>query len=319
MNRSEKSVRGVLRVLIVHFNTPDMAVRLVRSLPRRSPAGRDVLIEITDNASSAESLRELQNMVAHQGNVHLRVNEQNVGFGEAHNQMAFASDVGENDVLWLLNPDVELTHNALEDLEGELDRGAYSAVSPLIVSGDGDARWIWFAGGTLDERRVRVRHLRYGDRMVPIEKADPFPTEFLTGAALMIKASVFRRVGGFPKGYFLYWEDAMLSWKVRGLGETMAVVPMATIWHAVGASSGTGETPTFFYWAARNRVQFAVDTGHSFWDLLVGAGSMETYRFLLRALRGREGRLSRLWAATRGTWNGLSRSSRNTEGAVGES
>ena len=299
-------VASTLRVLVVHYNTPAMTTRLVRSLPSESPSGRPVNVHLIDNDSTPDNLGLLRDGVAGIGHVVMVESAVNLGFGEGLNRLIASAAISDEDVLWLLNPDTEVLGSCLEALETELDRGEHAIVSPVIVSGEPASPWIWYAGGTLDVRKVRVQHELYGAQVSAVPESDPpFTTEFVTGAAMMMRAGTLRSLGGFPTDYFLYWEDALLSWKVRQSGRTMAVVPAARLWHAVGASSGTGQTRTFYYWAARNRARFTRDTGGRAGSLLLGAGAAETARALARTLKERRGRGGKLVSALRGTARGL--------------
>lgn len=299
-------VTGTLLVMVVHYNTPALTTALVRTLPRVSGRGRRVEVHILDNNSRPDDLRLLREGVAAVPGVYLTESASNLGFGAGHNHLLASSDVADADVLWLLNPDTRLIDDCLSVLEAELDRGVHAVVSPVIVTGRAKNLRIWYAGGRLDERRVRVQHLRYGEPASAVPEATrPFVTEFVTGAAPMLRAGTLRAVGGFPADYFLYWEDALLSWAVRRQGHSIAVVPAARIWHAVGASSGTGQTPTFYYWSSRNRVRFARDAGQRTRGLLLGAGTAETLRILVRAAKEKDNRGTKLRAALRGVLHGI--------------
>ncbi|MUL63468.1 hypothetical protein BOO86_03240 [Mycobacterium sp. CBMA 234] len=234
----------------------------------------------------------------------LQTNDENVGFGAGMNFLASRAGIEPSDLLWLLNPDTRLEPGCLAHLESALDGGQFDAVSPFIFSGNGDTAWIWYCGGDVDRLSVRVAHRLYGTptALVPQES---FETEFMTGAAPMMPASVFRAVGGFRRGYFLYWEDAEFSWQARELGFRLGVVPSARLWHAVGASSGCGQSRVFYYWAARNRFVYARDTGVALRQLTSGRGALETLRLIARAFREREERIPKVRAAIRGTCDGL--------------
>ncbi len=298
------AVDGTLHVLTVHFNTPALASGLVRCLPSQTPSGRRVVIHVLDNCSTPENLRELRDNLAGLGAVILHVSDRNIGFGAGINLLAGQNDIGPFDVLWLLNPDTRLEVGCLEQLETALDAGHFDAVSPFIFSGDGDSAWVWYCGGDVDRRSVRVAHRLYGSATASVPR-EAFETEFMTGAAPMMRASVFRAVGGFPGDYFLYWEDAQFSWKARELGFRLGVVPTARLWHAVGASSGSGQSRTFYYWAARNRFVYARDTGVALQKLILGRGALETLRLIARALREDDERTLKLGAAIRGTRDGI--------------
>jgi GT2 family glycosyltransferase len=296
--------RGAVHILTVHFNTPELTAHLVREVPRQTPHGRAVSVHVLDNSSTKENLGRLRASIEGLPGVTLAVSDRNIGFGEGVNRLANSGDIGDSDILWILNPDTRLQAGCLEYLEAELDSANFALISPLIYSGDEENPRIWYCGGSINTRELRARHDLYGSRIseAPLR---PFETEFMTGAAPMMTASVFRAVGGFPHGYFLYWEDAYFSWRARKLGLRLGVVPSARLWHAVGASSGRGLSQTFYYWAARNRFIFARDIGMSRRQLVIGRGGLESLRPVARALREKEGRLRKANAAIRGTLAGF--------------
>lgn len=305
------AVDGTLHVLTVHFNTPALTSSLVRRLPPRTPRGRRVVVHVLDNASAPENLRELRDNLSGLDSVTLQVNDENIGFGAGMNLLVSRSGIESSDVLWLLNPDTRLEPGCLEHLESAFDAGHFDVISPFIFSGDGDTAWIWYCGGDVDRFSLRVEHRLYRAPTSCVPR-EAFETEFMTGAAPMMRASVFRSVGGFPSGYFLYWEDAQFSWKARELGLRLGVIPSARLWHAVGASSGYGQSRVFYYWAARNRFVYARDTGIEIRQLTTGRGALESLRLIARALRERDERIPKVRAAIRGTWDGFRQFSRSS-------
>lgn len=304
---TDTSTQGVLRVLVVHFNTPELTSRLIREFPQRTPRGRAVLIHVLDNGSTSQNLGTLRANIEGLHGVTLEVSNENIGFGAGMNALAGSNVVDDSDILWLLNSDTLLQDGCLEVLEGELDSGNFAVISPLISCGEGENSWIWYCGGTINRRDLRVTLQLHGHHLAeaPIR---PFETEFMAGTAPMMRASAFRATGGFPRGYFLYWEDTYFSWKARSLGFRLGMVPAARLWHAVGASSGSGQSRTFYYWSTRNRFAYAVDTGVPRRRLLFGRGGLESLRPVARALLvEREGRLAKASAAIRGTIQGARR------------
>lgn len=300
-----KCTLGAMHVLVVHFNTPGLTTRLVRDFPRETPHGRTIFIHLLDNCSTPQNLGSLRANIAGLQGVTLQISNENIGFGEGMNVLAASDVVDESDILWLLNPDTRLRAGCLENLEDELDYGHFAVVSPLIFSGETADPWIWYCGGSISTRELRVRHQLYGCGLAASPHRS-FETEFVTGAAPMMRASTFRAVGGFPRGYFLYWEDVHFSWKARVLGFRLGVVPAARLWHHVGASSGSDRSRTFYYWYARNRFAFARDSGIPRRRLIAGRGGFESLRFAARALLvEREERLSKGSAAIRGTIRGF--------------
>jgi len=70
------------------------------------------------------------------------------------------------------------------------------------------------------------------------ENFEPFA--FCGGAAL-IKRSTFLTLGGFDARFFLYVEDADLSWRLRLLGYRVGFAPQAKVAHYFSGSSPTKE------------------------------------------------------------------------------
>src|SRR5437764_14792282 len=99
-------------------------------------------------------------------------------------------------------------------------------------------------------RRGRVaprRRMELGPRPGP---ADPRlwymrDTDYVSGATLMIKSSLFRELGQFDEYYCpLYYEDTDLCFKVRQRGYRTVVQPASEVIHSEGASAGTSVTGT---------------------------------------------------------------------------
>lgn len=62
---------------------------------------------------------------------------------------------------------------------------------------------------------------------------------FCGGAALLRRESL-EEVGLFDPGYFAYYEDTDLSWRLRRAGWQVRAAPLAVVHHAFGASGGGG-------------------------------------------------------------------------------
>jgi GT2 family glycosyltransferase len=61
--------------------------------------------------------------------------------------------------------------------------------------------------------------------------------DWLSGACMLARRDAFEKAHGFDERYFLYWEDADLCRRLRGLGYHVRYVPGATAIHRVGHSS----------------------------------------------------------------------------------
>jgi N-acetylglucosaminyl-diphospho-decaprenol L-rhamnosyltransferase len=171
----------------------------------------------------------------------------NLGFGAGIN--AGASHLIEQGFqrLLLLNPDAVIDENGVRALADGVAADPASMQGPRIQRVDGTD---WFTGGTVDVRAGRTR--------ADSRSNSSAPHGWLTGACLMVHASMWQWLGGFDDRYFLYWEDVDLSWRCAQAGGTLVVRDDVTVVHGVGGTqTGSGKSPVYVYFNIRNRMLFA--------------------------------------------------------------
>lgn len=82
-------------------------------------------------------------------------------------------------------------------------------------------------------------------------------TDYVSGAALMIRSEVFQRVGGFDVRYApAYYEDTDLAFAVRQLGLRAYYEPASTVIHSEGISAGTDTDSGMKRYQRINRAKF---------------------------------------------------------------
>ena len=116
---------------------------------------------------------------------------------------------------------------------------------------------LWYAGGILDWDNIYSPH-RGVDEVDSGQYNKPEPTDFANGATLLIKRSVFEKVGLLDSSFFLYWEDPDFSMKAKKMGFETYYFPGTCMWHKVSASTGGSGSPTNDYFLTRNRFFFAL-------------------------------------------------------------
>lgn len=66
------------------------------------------------------------------------------------------------------------------------------------------------------------------------------PVDYISGACLMIRASIWRQLGGFDKRFCpAYYEDSDIAFAVRKLGYEVLYQPASQVFHFEGVSNGT--------------------------------------------------------------------------------
>ena len=150
----------------------------------------------------------------------------------------------------LLNNDAVLEPGCLRRLAEALDDPSLAAVGPLVLrAADGRVESM---GIRIEPRTGRSRLHGFGR---PAEGSlGLLPVEWLSGAALMIRADAFDRVGLLDEEYFHSFEDADWCGRARAAGFRLAVVRDARARHGGGRTLG-GRSADRLYYAARNHLR----------------------------------------------------------------
>jgi GT2 family glycosyltransferase len=52
---------------------------------------------------------------------------------------------------------------------------------------------------------------------------------------MVVRKSVFEKIGGFDENIFMYWEEPDLCWRIWKSKHKLVYLPMGKIWHAYGS------------------------------------------------------------------------------------
>ena len=238
-----------LSIIVVNWNGGELLGRCVESVAAHPPS-RPFEVIVVDNASADDSLARMSagagaRALAAEGRLRVVENEDNRGVGRANNQ-AFA--LTRAPLLFLLNPDTELTAGAVDQLAETLGAGArVGAVGPKLLNADGSlqvsvwrnppAAWEMLLTGLrlhkLLPRGVRgelllAEHWDYGRRRA---------VGMLSGAAMLVRREVVDEVGGFDERFHMYGEDNEWCLRMVRAGWTLLFEPAAVVMHHGAASS----------------------------------------------------------------------------------
>ena len=216
----------MISILVVSYNTRELLAGCLRSIEAHCPGAEVVVVDNASRDGSAE-------MVADRfPAVRLVAERTNLGFAGANNA-GLPHCRGESIVLF--NSDAELVDDSLQRCADWLrDHPGLGAVSPRLIGFDDRPQRCRYRFPTLGQR-LRVT-LRLADAPDPDEQDD---SGWLAGTALMIRREALEALGGrLDDGFFMYWEDADLSIRLRRGGWGLAVHPDARIRHHGGASGG---------------------------------------------------------------------------------
>jgi len=173
----------------------------------------------------------------------------NRGYGGAIN--AAVESLPES-VDWILvsNPDVSLTPGALDVMiaVGEAD-ASVGSVGPTILTAEGE---IYPSARSVPSLRTGIGHALF----VNIWAGNPWTSAYrngskstveardagwLSGACVLVRRTAFTELGGFDTGFFMYFEDVDLGYRLGKLGYRNVYEPSAQVVHT-GAHSTTSDS-----------------------------------------------------------------------------
>jgi N-acetylglucosaminyl-diphospho-decaprenol L-rhamnosyltransferase len=94
----------------------------------------------------------------------------------------------------------------------------------------------------------------------------PEPVDWVCGASMMIRPSVFAAIGGLDENYFLYFEETDFCYRAKKAGYATWYVPESRVMHIAGQSTQVYERNAAprrmpHYWFESRRRYFAVSYG----------------------------------------------------------
>lgn len=268
-----------IAIVIVNYRTPDLALGAVAALAGERAAHPDLRVVLVDGGSGDGSAERLEEGIAAHGwddwvmPLALPING---GFGWANNQaiQRLLQSPSPPDRIHLLNPDTRIEPGAVSRLAAVLDaHPECGAVGSLLLEPDGSpsgSAFSWPTTGTELMRGIKLSIVGRLLRVRPLARlqAGPGEVDWVTGASVMFRAEALRRAGLFDTGFFLYFEELELMWRIARAGWTIRHEPASRVTHVGGASTGVnGSRPTAHrpampaYWYASRRRFLALTRG----------------------------------------------------------
>lgn len=222
-------------VVILNWNTEGFLKEFLPGLIYSVDKAGDAEVIVADNASTDGSLELLRKDFP---SVRTIVFDSNYGFTGGYNK-AFAQVDSEYFVL--INSDIEVTDGWLEPLVEWMDsHPGCGACAPKLKSWQDREMFEYAgaAGGYIDSLGYPFCR---GRILKKIEKDcgqydTPADVFWATGACLMVRSEVFRRLGGLDERFFAHMEEIDLCWRMQLHGYRITVVPESVVYHVGGGT-----------------------------------------------------------------------------------
>ncbi len=238
-----------ITAVIVNYRTPAMALDCLDALARERAYLPELSVILVDGGSddgSAECLAAGVAASRYNEWVTLLPLEFNGGFAWANNQAIRRALQRPQPAafVYLVNPDAIIEQGALVALVAAMrsDPKVASAGSQLFAPG-GWAVGSAFRFPTIASEFFRGANTPLLERLVGtkpglVSANEPVEAEWVTGASVLFRSEALRHCGLFDEGFFLYFEEVELMYRLRAAGWKALHVPGSRACHIGGAATG---------------------------------------------------------------------------------
>jgi N-acetylglucosaminyl-diphospho-decaprenol L-rhamnosyltransferase len=267
---SEPPEEPDVSIIVVTHEAAGCIAECLDSVRRHPPSGRWELV-VVDNASEDGTVELVRSAFPE---AQLTVAKRRQGFAANCNQGA-ALATGEH--LFFLNPDARVTASVIDQLLEVLraDRNV-GLVGPRLVYPDGrpqpSARRFPTVSATLLRRtplRMIVRDSFSERRHLMLDRRDgqtaapglTLPVDWLLGAAVAMRADVYRELGGMDASFRLYCEDIDLCWRVWSSGRRVVQLQTSVAEHELGELTRKKFLTRATWWHYSSMLRFVMKHG----------------------------------------------------------
>lgn len=216
-------------IVIPVYNQFEYTYNCLRSILENS--GEVSYEIILANDCSTDFTTEIEKIVNH---ITVITNQENLRFLKNCN---YAASYAKGQYILFLNNDTQVQPNWLQPLVELIERDEkIGMVGSKLVYADGRLQE---AGGILWRDGSAWN---YGNGRNPEDPEFNYVKEvdYISGAAIMIKADLWREIGGFDERFVpAYCEDSDLAFEVRRHGYKVMFQPLSVVVHFEGISNGT--------------------------------------------------------------------------------
>ena len=237
-------------IVILNWNGKKYLERFIPGV--LASLGPDDRLIVADNASSDGSVELLKEKFPEAGTM---LFSRNHGYTGGYNRALMELQA---EYFVLLNSDIDVPEGWLRPLEHWMDTHPECGIcAPKLHScTDRDMfEYAGAAGGYIDKYgypycRGRVMKRVEKDSGQYDTPADVF---WASGACLMIRADLYRTLGGLDEKFFAHMEEIDLCWRAQLLGYKVTIVPSSVVWH-IGGGSLPNNSPKKLYLNYRNNL-----------------------------------------------------------------
>lgn len=227
-----------ISIIILNWNGWEDTVECLKSLSKITYSNYEMIV--VDNDSTDDSVKHLKKFAK----IKLILNKENLGFAGGNNTaMRQILKRGESDFVLLLNDDTVVDKDFLSELvkvaQGEKKAGILG-LKIYYYDYQGKKNVIQSAGSMVNLYLGKFPRIKDANKTREVD--------FVTGACLLIKTEVIKKIGLLDESYFLLFEDMDWCLRAKNAGYSILYVPKSIIWHKVSQSFEKKNIPQTYYY-----------------------------------------------------------------------
>ena len=243
-------MKAIVKIVVLNWNGRMQLEQFMPSVIASVPDNVEVIV--ADNGSTDDSIAFLGRYYPR---VRIIAMSENLGYAGGYNE---ALKKIETDYFVLLNSDVETPQGWLEPLIALAESDpSIAAASPKIHSlkQRGHFEYAGAGGGFIDRYgypfcRGRILSTIEEDKGQYDTTREVF---WASGACLLVRADVFRELGGFDAAFFAHMEEIDFCWRAQLKGYSIMVCTESIVYH-LGGGTLPNNTPHKIYLNYRNNL-----------------------------------------------------------------
>ena len=269
-----------IAVVIVTYKSAALTIESLRSVnAERSTPGFHIRAVVVDNAAGdAPAIAEAIESNGWGSWVTLVIAQKNGGFAYGNNLgIARAYEDHAPSYVYLLNPDAQVRHGAIETLARFLESHPEAGIAGSSFENLDGSDWpiAFHFPGLMSEMlqgmelgflmRIFKRYM-VAQNMSKISQ----PIDWICGASMLIRPAVLDAIGGMDENYFLYFEETDFCYRARKAGFATWYVPESRVMHIAGQSTevtdrtkGPRRLPPYWFESRRRYFAMTYGVGHA--------------------------------------------------------
>jgi len=213
---------GVVSVVVVNYRGAQDTIACLQGFADVDWPAQRLELVVVDNDSGDGSVETIRAAVPH---ARVVASATNTGFAGGCN-LGVAHSSGE--FVGFLNNDARPAPGWIRAAVEVMQRdGSIGAVASKVLDWEGEA--VDYVDGSLTWYGMGYK--REVERRDTGEWDTPKDVLFGTGAAMFVRADLYREVGGFDDRFFMFYEDVDLGWRLNLLGHRVRYVPTSLAFH----------------------------------------------------------------------------------------